>query len=133
MHWSDFSKIVLVQMGDQDMLSIERQGKQIAVTGDIYTSDGDAVHIERNSFETPQNGAFKPKRPDKHTLKVFDKWHNEVLSMRFINPQAIEVSGIFWKPGRQFPLVLSDKGMMYGGFQINAACTGATNVAFRFP
>ncbi|MGA8085906.1 MAG: hypothetical protein WCA10_01280 [Terracidiphilus sp.] len=128
MSWSDKSRIVLVQIGNQDMLSITREGRQISVSGDIYTPDGDAVHIEGNSFETPQNGAFRPKRPDRHTLKVFDKWHQEVLNIRFLNDHAIRVQGIFWKPGRLFPLVIDGEAVKFGSASFGHPCNANTDI-----
>jgi len=131
MDWSDKSRFALVEIGNQDVLSVEREGDRISISGDIYTSDGDAVHIERNQFETQDNSAFKPIRPDRHTLQVLDKWHEEVLYIRFLNSNAVQVRGVFWKPGRPFPLIVDDHSMRFGHDIYESPCSEAANVAIK--
>lgn len=124
--WSDGKTLTLVRIHDKPMLSGTLIKESLVISGDIYTPDGDLVHIDQNHFETQSDLGFKPKRPDRHTLKVLDRWHREVLDIRFLNPRAIKLSGIFWSPGEKFPVVLDDDGMRIGGNTWSAPCFGGS-------
>jgi len=128
--WTTKSKMILVEIRGTPLLSESIQNGHLEVSGDIYTSDGDLVHISKNSFQAASDLQFKPERPDRHTLRVLDKWHQEVLYIRYLNPHAIRVRGIFWSRGSRAPVVVSDKEVNLGGMHIVGSCGSNPEAAF---
>lgn len=104
----------------------------ISISGDIYGADGDIAHIEDNHFQLSSRLAFKPLRPDRHTLVVMDDWHRTVLRIRFLNRHAVQFTGIFFIPGHS-PLIVEDHSITYGGMHISGGCSAdALNGAISF-
>lgn len=54
------------------------------------------------------------ERPDFSTLVVYDRRGNEALRLQFLNPNTIEISGIFRFPGRP-PVAITSSAIRIGG------------------
>ena len=64
--------------------------------------------IEDNEFHINQNNHFRQKRPDNHTLIVYDQRNVQVLHIRYLNPRAVKVLGTFHCPDHASVVVLED-------------------------
>jgi hypothetical protein len=120
---SRLDHLALVQINGVTVLSLSKTRGAVAVSGDIYSGTGDLVHFDQNHFETRSDIGFKPERPDRHTLRVFDNWHQEVLYIRFLNSSAIKLRGVFWVPGAIGPVQVTDDYVRTPGSISSHACT----------
>jgi hypothetical protein len=69
---------------------------RIAVTGDIFDSDDNVVVEIKDNHFTVATDVFEMGRPDPSTLSVTIRKHKEhVLTMRFMNPDTVRITGIF--------------------------------------
>lgn len=63
----------------------------------IFDEDGKiVVAIDDSKPHVNKNNAFDWERPDSHTLDVVDQKDQRVLHIRFLNPKAVYVEGIFF-------------------------------------
>jgi hypothetical protein len=118
----------LVKIGGEPIIWMNTTPKGILVSGNLYTPDGNLVNLDNNHFETAESLSFKPRRPDRSTLIVLDKWHHTVLDIRFLNEHAIRVKGTFFKPGYP-PVVISDTGIYYKQALLKGNCNLSTHYA----
>ena len=96
---TQFPQHVLMLKNDR-ILDLNRDGKgRVSVSTDLYDEKGDiVVEIKENKF-TVANDAFEISRPDLSTLSVTIKHKKErVLDIRYLNPRAVQISGIFRHP-----------------------------------
>jgi hypothetical protein len=82
--------------------------------------------VDHNEFFINSN--FRSKRPDAHTLIVYDDLDREVLFLHFINSNAISVRGIFQRPPFG-GFRVSDNGIE-GGPRISGSCFKDSNIDF---
>lgn len=50
--WTDNTSFTLIQIAGHSLLSADIKNGELEISGDIYSPDGDLVHIDRNNFET---------------------------------------------------------------------------------
>jgi hypothetical protein len=97
----------VIQYKGQGVLVIDRnEKKQAAVTVTAIGRDGKVIAtIDRNHFNLTQNAlqTHEP-RPDKSTLLVYDEYDNQVLNVRYLNPQAIRISGMLYYGGQRIDM-----------------------------
>lgn len=125
----------LVSIGGVEPIRLTQLSpNKVEISGDIYGNNGEIAYIRDNHFEVNSNVGFRPKKsPDKHTLIVYDDWHRAVLDIRFLNPHAIRLRGIFLLPGHA-PVTIDDqKIQMAGGASIAAACVVGAGTAIGLP
>jgi hypothetical protein len=97
--WSARFPQTIIKIGKDRMLTMDEIAGQIAISGKFYSRDGRIVAtIENNEFSINPNNYFRKKRPDKHSLVVWDQEGAEVLNVRFINPKAIKFLGLIRHP-----------------------------------
>jgi len=71
----------------------------LSVDATVTGSDGRViVQIVRNRFSVNRNNYLRREIPDKSTLVVTDQYGNQALYVRYLNPHAIRVLGIFREP-----------------------------------
>lgn len=93
-----------MHIGSCAPITIEQGPLGVAISADIFSPAGHAVgHIRKdNGYEiTGTQGLVVEK--DLHTVVVHDAERNEVLYMRYVNPQAIHLRGIFSCPTQTIP------------------------------
>lgn len=129
--WTNSDHFSLVSVGGRPIIFAGLQDGKMEISGDVYSPDGDLVHIDGNKFETL--AGFKPGRPDRHTLIVWDKWHQKVLDIRFLNPHAIRLSGEFRAPGHA-PVIIDDDDIKVGSLgSFSASCSSGISTAISVP
>ena len=102
------------------MLTINKD----STTGHIRVTTLQIFDDRKDSIATMDDGHFwvkfgsKKKRPDKSTLVVYDHLNKEVLRVRFLNPHAISVQGLFRHPKRVETIEITKKFLRIGGVSI---------------
>ena len=88
--------------------------------------------IENNEFRINPNNYFYIERPDRHTLIVRDQQNRECLNVRFLNPAAIKVLGVFEFPTAKIPAIVIDKEKVLSieGTVLRDMCMGEGEGAF---
>ena len=80
------------------LLSITRDARGLSVSAKIYDKEGvKLAYVDDNHPHAVGNVCAR--RPDVSTFVVEDFHGNELLFVRYLNPLAIEVRGIFAYPG----------------------------------
>lgn len=90
---STFPHVVLMSRAHGPVVSLNRDGDKIAVILDMRSADGRIMtRLDSNGWVINRNNVLAANK-DAHSLEVLDEYGTEVLSVRYINPQAISVSG----------------------------------------
>jgi hypothetical protein len=107
------AKIRAVSIGECDSLTLERSPDGLLVGAVIYDDKGDKLGtISDNGYEINREGLIV-EREGLSTLVVHNSEHKEVLYVKYLNPQAIRVRGMFFCPSHPgVSLIVSDKRMV---------------------
>jgi hypothetical protein len=97
------SQYVLAAGKSGPVLTVQLDKNDLIIKGTVYDIDGKQVAIiEDGSFkEADENGSSIVRSGNSNTLIVKDRAGNELLFLRYLNPHAVEVHGVF--PGRSGP------------------------------
>jgi hypothetical protein len=92
--------LTILEMKGESMIVVDRDPdtKNLLITTLRVFDDRDDIiaRIDRDGFWV-QN-TLRKKRPDEHTLIVFDHNDQQVLKIHFLNPQTVSVEGVFRHP-----------------------------------
>lgn len=119
---NEFPFIVL-RVGDEDLLIVHKTPEGLALSATVRSPDNKvvAIIIDNEFYKNPLNYFRREARRDRHTLKVYDQENREVLNVRYLNPSAIKVTGIFRT--RRFPPVLvSEDNVISGTREFSGNC-----------
>src|SRR6185295_13230824 len=87
----------IFSMAEEPMLVIDWEkdtGNLIITTLRVFDDRDDIIaRIDNDGFWV-QN-TIRKKRPDQHTLVVYDHNDDEVLRIEFLNPKIVSIAGIF--------------------------------------
>lgn len=90
----------LLRMGNDDIIVIDRDKKSgnIKVLSlRVFDDQYDIIaRIDESDFWVKNTN--RAKRPDEHTLIVYDHNDEQVLKIELLNPQTLEIQGIFRSP-----------------------------------
>jgi hypothetical protein len=97
-----FPHVVLFLRSLGPVLSVDREkDESIDIIMDVRSTDGKIIaRLNRDGFVVNQNNYLEMKRPDEHSLIVVDQYGTEVLNVRYLNRQAIKLTGVVNYPGR---------------------------------
>lgn len=112
----------VIGMAGREILGITQRDGKASVSAELYDRNGLLARIVDNEFELNSNELFRRRRPDLSTLKLEDRWGQEVLTVQFLNPNAFYVTGRFYYPGLGDLLVKPD-GVWLGTNHLAPACT----------
>jgi hypothetical protein len=97
---------------------------QVAVTMDLFDSTGDIVaEIQKSQFTINPNNHFKVVRKDKSSLVEIPRWKEEVLSIGYLNPSEIKITGVFHYPGIN-PVRITEDALHVGSNVPRRQCMG---------
>ena len=119
---------LLAIVGGEKLLWVTTTSEGLLVSAKIYDDNGALVVITDNRFEANKNLGFSPKRPDPHTLIVYNNWDKEVFRIRFLNPKAVRVTGVFHYPGIS-PVIITDDSIVVNGNNFMSICNASPNYA----
>lgn len=84
------------RVGTCPVLRITRTAAGLMINAFGFDSDDNVVYrIRDNRFEQVIGGFLKGARPDKSTLAIIDDRGTEVAAIRYLNPNAVRISGTF--------------------------------------
>jgi hypothetical protein len=114
-----------ITIANEPLLIIERTPDGIFLTVTIRSQDGRVVaQVIKNEFHINPNNYYRMERPDRHTLAVFDQQGNPALSVKYLNPAAIKITGIFQAQGRPPVIVTEDQLILPGNNVFSSPCLG---------
>lgn len=128
---SPASGFSLISIAGNPLIWVTATPKGILLSGHMYDQSGAVVKFQNNHFEVNKNLGFKPGRPDKHTIILYDNWDRVILKIRFANPHALEMQGVFFYPGRP-PVIVDDSGIHYGANNFGGNCATAWGASKGF-
>jgi hypothetical protein len=110
------SAFTVIRLYGKEVLKVAKINGGLAVSADIWGKDEKIVAtIETNQFTINLNRALPMMRPDEHTLLVRDEKKEPVLYVRFMNPNAIRIAGLF-RGGSGYPVLVNSDGIEFGPF-----------------
>jgi hypothetical protein len=122
--WGTRFPQTIIMINDEPMLTMDQIAGRIAISGKFFSKDGRIVaELRNNEFSINPNNYFRKKRPDTHSLIVWDQQNVEVLNVRFINPHTIKFLGVIRTPKTE--IVISGKSGLFA----NTICTGEAGKA----
>jgi hypothetical protein len=124
--WTDepfVTTLNVIKFAEENVLSLEKTSGGIVVNAIIRDSDGNEVAtIKRNVFKARSGGDYEAISRDAHSLLVLDKKDRVVLYIRYLNPRAVKITGIFREPNRA-PLIVDDNGIAQpNGTRLTRSC-----------
>ncbi len=128
----------IIGLGSESTLSFKRTPEGISINAILRDKDGRGiVVIENNEFIINRNNFWYRRRPDIHTLEVYDQFNQRALYVRYLNEGAIKIVGDFYAQNTSMPpiLIREDK-QSFGRFQASADCIGTLRFwsgAFTIP
>ena len=98
------------------LLSMGVDSGKLWLSATVVDSEGkNIVRIIRNEFQAFPGGAFNPRQPDPHSLIVRDSQGAEVLSLRFLNPRRMRLTGRFYVEGFGIVEIDAKDGLRFPG------------------
>ena len=89
-----------------------------------FSTDRDvACTINDNVYAPTMPLQLRPFRPDPHSIVVLDRFDQEVLYVRYLNPNAVRIRGRFLC-GTAPQAVIHDDAILVGGVRISGAYFG---------
>jgi hypothetical protein len=113
----------IIRWNGTNLLSVQVTEDGASVSGQFRSDDGRIVALLESNRFVLGSEAFNPRRPDKHTLIVYDQRNREVLSIRFMNKSSFDVGGVVRTPDGGV-IEMSEQGVVVNGPNI-------TNRIFR--
>jgi hypothetical protein len=112
----------------ESVLSIGKSGSGMTVSAKVFSRDGRIVaQIVDNGFFINPNNFFRRERPDKSTLVVYDQEGRQVLVVRYLNPSAVKILGIFNFPGIS-PIIIEENQQAFEGVVVSRYCFGSNRI-----
>lgn len=106
---------VPIRAGSCPALTFRREAGGLLVDSFGYDSDGNVVYrIRRNDFEQLLRGFLRARRPDPSTLQIIDEKGRVTLAIRYLNRNAVKVSGVF-RCGDTHPVAIGVSDVRIGG------------------
>ncbi|HEY0375986.1 MAG TPA: hypothetical protein VGC87_03430 [Pyrinomonadaceae bacterium] len=123
--FTDRLRITAIRFVGKDLISLSRTPDGLNVSAQVFSEDGRIIaEIEDNEFHVNPNNYFKVKRPDESTLIVYDQQNNPVLNVRYLNPSAIKILGVFHSPNREPVVIEEEKLILPGMGGVYRSCMG---------
>jgi hypothetical protein len=114
----------MLTVGDCPVLRLARKGRGLMVDATFYDWTNDiAFRVADNVFEPFMPLQLRQYRPDPHTLVILDRFDQEVLYLRYLNPHALRLRGRFLC-GEQPQAVIRDHAVLMGGVRIGGVFFG---------
>ena len=111
-------------VADCAVMTLHRVGQGLMVRAFFYDFNGDvAFSVMDNVYEPTLPLQLRQFRPDPHTIVILDRFDQEVLYLRYLNPNAVRIRGRFLC-GTAPQAVIRDDMIMVGGVRISGAYFG---------
>lgn len=92
--------VTILRVGGESILSFERISSGISLNAVIRNEKNEqVVTIIGNVFRVKQDSGYEAVNPDESTLAVFTPDNRKALYIKYLNPSAVRVLGIFYSAG----------------------------------
>lgn len=95
-------------------LTIDSEGGLLLTTQVMNNTGNEIVKIENNVFKAVPAYAFNPQNPDSQNLIVRDSKKVEVLTIKYLNPKVLRITGRFYLEGTEPVIISSEKVQITG-------------------
>jgi hypothetical protein len=113
-----------LKVADCAIMTLHRVGPGLMVKAFFYDYNGDvAFSVVDNVYEPTLPLQLRQFRPDPHTIVILDRFDQEVMYVRFLNPNAVRIRGRFLC-GTAPQAVIRDDMILVGGVRISGAYFG---------
>lgn len=108
--------LTVLQIGERPVIRMERSQRGLSVDVDMVNASGALVaRIEKNEWHATPSQIAYTVRPDRSTLAVYDLNGRELLWLRYMNRTAVKIRGLFYNPGHETPVTITDKDIAVPG------------------
>jgi hypothetical protein len=116
--WSDKFPHIVVQMCDEEILTIDRRpnGSIVLSVLRLYDERGKII-LRFDGGEFWSADGIRVKRPDKSTIVVYNTSDKEVLNVKLLNLQSVYITGVFHYPGIR-PIIVDTTRVQIGGMNL---------------
>jgi hypothetical protein len=85
----------IITIANKDILTLSKRDNDIIITTlRLYDESGNIFsRIDQNGFWVAPD--VRKKKPDRHSLIVYDKHDDEALNIRYVNPHVVYINGMF--------------------------------------
>lgn len=119
----DIKKFDLIQIAKESIVEIKNVGSGLIINATIYDESGNIVAtVRENVFRCNRLKTYEATNPDQHSILVLDDSDKIILYIRYLNPQAIKVLGIFRYPEKPTITIEEDR-IMLGNVRISSMFT----------
>ncbi len=104
----------VLRIGNEDIIKLKCTPDGLYVSAYIRREDARTVAvIVDNRFAINTNNYYDLQIPDRHEFRVFDKFGNLALRVRYVNEQTVEFEGRFYAPNYP-PLIATKDEVRFG-------------------
>jgi hypothetical protein len=105
----------VLNIGGHDTIDVQKSHFGLLVNVDLLDAYGNlAMRIEDNEFHVIPGQTSFSKRPDRSTLLVNGKNGDELFWVRYLNPQTVQIRGVFHKVGDETPILVTNDKVTIG-------------------
>lgn len=109
----DTQKFDLIRMANESIVGVKNVGRGLIINATIYDELGNIVATVRdNIFRCNRLKTYEAINPDQHSILILDDSDKIVLYIRYLNPLALKVLGVFRYPGRPTVTIEEDRIMV---------------------
>jgi hypothetical protein len=113
------SNFVIFRVFGSNLVTVTRTNNQLFISCEIRSEDGRFIaQIRNNQFHVNPVNYFRIERPDRSTLSVFEQTGGRVLSVEFLNPLAIRMSGTFRAINGKEAVLVTDEYVEFSKIQL---------------
>ena len=114
----DIKKFDLIQIANESIVEIKNVGSGLIINATIYDELGNIMAtIRENVFRCNRLKTHEATNPDQHSILILDNSDKIVLYIRYLNPLAIKVLGVFRHPERP-AVTIEEDGILLGNNRI---------------
>lgn len=124
----------VLKMGGTRMLTIDRdsRGNAMITLLRIFDEQG-TILVRFHRGDIWWSEGVRPDKPDKSTLIVYGRADQEVLRVKYLNPQSIRIAGVFrYKNMPAPPVIINEELITRGGSTFKNSCFGENKVDLIF-
>lgn len=116
----------IITLNKEDVLAVSDSENGISVNAILRDKSGKGiVKIENNEFVINQNNFWYQKKPDRHTLEVYDQFNQRVFYIRYLNWYAIKILGSFYSDDTSIPpVIIGEDKQTFASLPMSGTCIG---------